>query len=342
MSPLLELTKARLRETWREPAILFWVFGFPVLLAIALGIAFRNQPPQVPTVAIVNVPAEHPVAAALLDSDQVDAIVTTPEQARQRLARTRVDIVLDPSGETLVYRYDAQRAESRVARLVVDRAAQIALGRVDPRDTADETIVEPGRRYIDFLVPGLIDMNLMSSSLWGIGYGVVLARKRRLMKRLAASPMRRSHFLAAYLLSRLVFLSTEVIALVAAGWLLFDVAVQGSLLAVGLVSLVGASSFGGIALLVGARIENTEVASGWMNFIQMPMWLLSGAFFSYERFPEFLHPFIRLLPLTPLIQALRDVFNHGAGLVDVLPSVGILGAWTMVTSALALRLFRWQ
>jgi ABC-2 type transport system permease protein len=341
MSPLMELTKARLRETWREPAIMFWVFGFPILLAIALGIAFRDQDPEPARAAVIAAPGD-PVVAALATSADLVVAQVEPAEAMDQLARAKVDLVLDLTVEPLRYTYDAKRAESRFARLVVDRAVQRALGRQDARATEDRGIEERGRRYIDFLVPGLIGLNLMGSSLWGVGYAIVVARKRRLMKRLAASPMRRIHLLLSYLLSRLVFLVAEVIALVVAGWLIFDVAVQGSLLALGLVTMMGATAFGGLALLVGARIENTEVANGWMNFIQMPMLLLSGTFFSYERFPAVLHPVIELLPLTPLIGALRAIFNEGAGVLDVAPALGALGLWAALSSLLALRLFRWQ
>lgn len=341
MSPLWELTKARLRETLREPGIVFWVFGFPILLAIGLGIAFRNQAPE-PVRAAVVADAGDPVLAALEADEDLVIVHASEAEALARLARAKVDIALDLTKDPLVYHFDDKRTESRYARLALDRAVQVALGREDARATTDEGIEERGRRYIDFLVPGLIGLNLMGSSLWGVGYAIVVARKRRLMKRLAASPMRRSHFLLSYLLSRLVFLVIEVVALVLAGWAIFDVSVQGSFLALGLVTLAGATAFGGLALLIGARIENTEVASGWMNFIQMPMWLLSGAFFSYERFPEVLHPVIQVLPLTPLISALRAVFNEGAGVLEVAPAAALLAAWAALSSAIALRLFRWQ
>jgi ABC-2 type transport system permease protein len=199
-----------------------------------------------------------------------------------------------------------------------------------------------GSRYIDFLIPGLIGLNVMGSSMWGIGYAVVLARRRRLLKRLAATPMRRSHYLFSYMFSRILFLVAEVALLVAFGWLAFGVAVRGSILAVTFVALLGSLSFMGLALLVAARPESTEVASGWMNAAMLPMWLLSGSFFSYERFPAAVQPFLKALPLTAFNDALRAVMNDGAALWQTWPSLAVLAAWGAATFWLALKLFRWQ
>jgi ABC-type multidrug transport system permease subunit len=182
----------------------------------------------------------------------------------------------------------------------------------------------------------------MGSAMWGTGYSVVLARRNRLLKRLAATPMRRTHYLLSFMVSRTLFLVPEVAALLAFGWIVFGVAIHGSVLGVGLVSLLGALAFMGLALLVAARTDSTEVASGWMNAIQMPMWLLGGAFFSYERFPEVVHPAIRLLPLTAFNDALRALMNDGAPLWAIWPELGVLTVWGAVSFALALRVFRWR
>ena len=234
------------------------------------------------------------------------------------------------------------RPASRTARLAVDAALQGGLGRVDVADVEEQTVIEQGGRYIDFLIPGLIGLNIMGSSMWGIGYAVVLARRRKLIKRLAATPMRRSHYMLSYIFSRVVFLLAEVAALVAFGWLVFGVAVHGSLLWLGFISLLGGISFTGMALLVAARTDSTEVASGLMNAFMLPMWLLSGAFFSYERFPEVVHPVIQALPLTALNDAMRAVMNEGAPVLSTLPQVGVLAAWGALGFLLALRLFRWH
>ena len=188
----------------------------------------------------------------------------------------------------------------------------------------DKKTTTPGSRYIDFLIPGLIGMNLMGSGMWGVGFAVVLARTRRLLKRLAATPMRRSHYLLGFMLSRMIFLVPEVAVLVAFGWLVFKVKVYGSLPDLVVVSAFGSMTFAGLGMLVASRAKTIEAASGWMNFIMMPMYILSGAFFSYERFPAFAIPIIRALPLTALNDALRAVMNDGKPLYAIWLELAVL------------------
>jgi ABC-type multidrug transport system permease subunit len=206
----------------------------------------------------------------------------------------------------------------------------------------EEKITEPGARYVDFLVPGLIGMNLMGSGLWGLGFRVVLARSRKLLKRFAATPMRRSHYLLSFMLSRLVFLALEVLAVIVFAWLVFGFTVRGSWLSVALITVLGGFTFSGIGLLVAARPTTIEGVSGLMNFIMLPMWLLSGTFFSSERFPQILQPLIQALPLTALNNVLRALMNEGASLSSNWIPIAILLAWCFVSFVVALRIFRWQ
>jgi ABC-2 type transport system permease protein len=345
-SPLAQLTLARLREFLREPGTVFWVFGFPILMVVALGLAFRNGPAQLPHVAIVE-PMPEWVHQSLSASEF--ALETLSADGVERcLAKTRCDLVVTSKSPTpasasdLVLHFDPQRPEANVAKLAVDRA--FTRNRFpDAKLSFGEAPVEArGRRYVDFLLPGMIGLNLMGSSMWGIGYSIVVARKRNLLRRYAASPMRRSHFLGAYALSRLVFLVLELSALLVFGGLAFDVQVQGSVLAFIFLSLLGSISFAGISLLIGARIASIEVANGWLNFIMLPMWLLSGSFFSYERFPEVVHPILQALPLTALNDALRAVTNEAAPLYTLWPQMAVLSAWGLVCFVLSIRWFRWQ
>jgi ABC-2 type transport system permease protein len=341
LHPLLELTKVRLREFYREPGMIFWVFGFPVLMAIGLGMAFRSQPPEKPSIALLA-PAEHPLARALLQSERVASTLETEPSALRGLARTRYALVLDLRGAQPVYRYDPMLREARLARAYADAELERAAGRRDLLTPRDEPQSLPGTRYIDFLLPGLIALNLMGSSLWGVGYSLVVARKRKLLRRFAVTAMRRSDYLLSYFLSRLVFLALELGVLVAFGALAFGTFVQGSYASLVLLALLGAGAFAGLGLLVGARVDNTEVAQGWMNFIQLPMWVLSGAYFSNERFPEWLQPIIHLLPLTALVDALRRVYNEAASLDQLLLPIAVLAAWALGSFTLAARTFRWQ
>ncbi len=339
--PLVELTRARIVEFLREPEAVFWVFVFPVLLALALGIAFRTKPIDRPQVAVVG------LDAATLAALQHDATLAVQEldaaAAEAALRKGRVDVVVAAAGpDSVIYRYDATREEGLTARLAADGAVQRARGRQDVVATHDETHRRAGARYIDFLIPGLVGLNLMGSGMWGIGFTVVTARTRKLLKRFAATPMRRSHYLASFVFSRLLFLGLEVAAVIGFGRLIFDVKVHGSVIALALVSLLGAMTFAGLGLLVAARPRTVEAVSGWMNLVMLPMWLLSGTFFSYERFPAAVLPAIRALPLTALNDALRAVQNDGAALWATWPQLVILAVWCLISFLVAVRIFRWQ
>jgi ABC-2 type transport system permease protein len=251
--------------------------------------------------------------------------------------------VLVSADGSFQYRLDRSRAESRLARTAVHEALQRAAGRTDPVPTlADEEMLEPGSRYIDFLVPGLVGMGLMGGGLWGVGFAIVDMRIRKLLKRFVATPMRRSDFLLGIMISRLVFMIPEVVVILIFARLFFGVVVAGSFGAVLVLILVGAFTFAGLGLLVACRAKTLEAASGLMNLTMLPMWLLSGIFFSPDRFPQAVQPLIRLVPLTPLIEGLRAVMLEGASLASQSLNIGILLAWGAVTFALGIKLFRWN
>ncbi len=343
LSPQLELLKGRLRELYREPGIVFWVFGFPILMAVGLGIAFREKPPAPPVVAIVETSEDQSeLAHALRSSDRIEASTYEKASAERALSRARVDVIAELTKQGVRYHLDPMQEKAALAKNVTNDVLQTAAGRKDPLPTSEFVSEEKGSRYIDFLIPGLIGLNLMGSSMWSIGYNLVVARKRKLLRRYAVTPMRRSQFLLAYFYTRLLFLSVELGLLVTFAALMFGTVVQGSYLALIVMAALGAGSFAGISLLIGARLENTETASGWMNVVQLPMWVLSGAFFSYERFPEFLHLPIEALPLTALVNALRAIYNDGASLLELGPQLLVLGGWGLAGFFAALRSFRWQ
>ncbi|HWP44866.1 MAG TPA: ABC transporter permease [Blastocatellia bacterium] len=354
LHPLVELTLARVREFLREPEAVFWVFVFPVLLACVLGIAFRNTAPEQTRVGVVRSAGNEVAASEIVEklsaSSEVLPFAYAPEAAAQALRTGKVDIVVRArstghAGEgmpALDYRYDPTRPESRAARLVVDDVLQRAFGRSDVAQVREEKVVEPGARYIDFLIPGLVGLNLMGSGMWGLGFAVVQARTRKLLKRLAATPMKRSHYLLSFMLSRLAFLVLEVAAVVVFAWLVFAVKVHGSLAGLAVISLVGAMTFAGIGLLVASRPKTIEGVSGLMNLVMLPMWLLSGTFFSAARFPDLLQPFIKALPLTALNDSLRAVMNEGAPVLASWPEMSVLVAWGLVSFLVALKIFRWQ
>jgi len=340
-SPFTELTLARLRELGREPEAVFWVFIFPILLAGILGLAFRSRPPEALPVAVVAGPHGDVRLAALSAQAELKPHLLGEAEARQALARGQVVLVVS-ADDPPVYAYDPTQPESRAARLAVDAALQRAAGRADAFTPGHAELTEPGTRYVDFLVPGLLGMNLMGTGMWGIGFSLVVARQGNLLKRLVASPARRSHILGAQLFSRLIFLVPEAGALLLFAWLVLGVPVRGSLLLLTGVSLLGAVAFCGLGLLTAARPRTIEGASGIMNLVMVPMWIFSGIFFSTERFPAAMQPFVQALPLTALNNALRGVMLEGAGLAPLLPELALLAAWGAISFVVALKVFRWQ
>jgi len=337
--PLVQLTLVRFLEFLREPEALFWVFIFPILLAAGLGIAFRNRPADV-----LKIAATTPQLAQSLRQDKLLDVVELPTAAGEEALRAgKVALLAEPGpGGGVVYRYDDTNPEGRSARLLADRAVERAAGRVDPVPFTDRFIREPGSRYIDFLIPGLLGMNLMGSAIWGMGFAIVDARRKNLMKRLVATPMPRQYYLLSFVLSRLLLLVVEVGVVLGFGAVVFGVPVRGSLAGLALLCVLGSLSFGALGLLIASRAGTIEAASGLMNTVMMPMWILSGVFFSAQRFPDFVQPVIKALPLTAIIDALRMNMLQGAGLAQLTPEMGVLAGWLVVCFSLAMKFFRWR
>ncbi|MEP6692316.1 MAG: ABC transporter permease [Gemmatimonadaceae bacterium] len=343
-SALAQLTLVRFREFYREPEAVFWVFIFPILLAAGLGIAFKNRPPEVTKVAVLSTATG---AAAVRDAIAHDSSLAPQmldDSAAARALRVgTVALVVAPLGASAVeYRYDAARPEGRSARTLADIAIQRAAGRADPVVATERHISEPGSRYIDFVIPGLLGMNLMGSGIWGIGFAIVDARKKKLLKRLVATPMSRASYLTSFLMLRLSLLVVEVVTLLGFAVLAFGVPMRGSAWQLGLICLASSLSFGSLGLLIASRVKTMEAASGLTNLVMLPMWIMSGVFFSAAKFPDAVQPFVQALPLTAVINALRANMLQGAGLADVATSLLIIGAWFFVAFTLALKLFRWR
>jgi ABC-type multidrug transport system permease subunit len=347
--PLVQLILSRLRAFYREPGAVFWVYGFPLLMVVALGIAFRASPVERVTVDVQSGPHAEKVRNALRHQASARNLtfavqINDEPTSRRRLRTGKSDltVMVAPDG-SFQYRLDRSRAESRLARTAVQEALQQAAGRTDPVPTLpDQEMNEPGSRYIDFLVPGLVGMGLMGGGMWGVGFAIVDMRIRKLLKRFVATPMRRSDFLLGIMISRLVFMIPEVLVILLFARLFFGVVVSGGFGAVLVLILVGAFTFAGVGLLVASRARTLEAASGLMNLTMLPMWLLSGIFFSPDRFPQAVQPLIRLVPLTPLIDGLRAVMLEGASLASQGMNIVILLVWGAVTFGLGIRLFRWN
>jgi len=339
------LLVARLREMQREPEIAFWVFAFPILLALGLGIAFRNKPADVTSIAIIAGPQAQDTLAMIQRSPMKSSIRASVAEAPQAATGFRLgkfDLVVEPIiGGGFQYRYDPVRPESVLAHIEVDDALQVASGRKNPIATTTVTASEPGSRYIDFLIPGLLGMNVMNAAMWGIGFGLVDMRQRKLLKRFVGTPMRRSDFLLALASSRLILMVVEVGILLIFGVIAFHMRVLGSWFTIVLVGAIGALSFGGLGLLTASRAQKIESISGLINVVMMPMWIFSGVFFSYERFPAMIQPFIKALPLTALNDALRATILEGASMASQSGRLLVLALWGGISFLLALKWFRW-
>jgi ABC-type multidrug transport system permease subunit len=339
--PLFQLMLSRLREFYREPEALFWTYGFPVLLTLGLGLAFRNRPPEQVEVGIEAAPATAEIRATL-EADDSFLVRTGDADETARMLRTgKVAILVRPTADGYEYRFDPTRPEAALARAKLDDALQRAAGRADAVPAGEVHVSEPGARYIDFLVPGLIGMNLMGGGLWGVGFVTVDMRIRKLLKRLIATPMRKRDFLLATVGGRMLFTLPEMAVLLLAAWLMFNVTMVGSLSATIVIILIGAMSFAGLGLLIACRASKIETVSGLMNVVMLPMWILSGTFFSSERFPDAMQPFVQALPLTQLNNALRGVMLEGESLASQAMPLLILTAWGGGSFVLGLRWFRW-
>lgn len=344
---LRELVLVRFKEYYREPEAIFWSFVFPIILAIGLGIAFRDRPPEAVPVGLVT------NAAASVSSDSLAAHlqrgggmtvtrVASEDGGRELLRTGRVALLVVPNDSAVTYVLDATRPEARLARLLADDRLQRGAGRADPVAIGERQVREPGSRYIDFLIPGLLGMNIMGGGMWGIGFSIVDARRKHLLKRLVATPMSRLEYLLSFVLSRLVFLVLEMAVVLGFAMLAFDVPVRGSIVQLGAIALVASLSFAALALLVVSRARTIEAASGLMNVAMLPQWVLSGVFFSSANFPDAAQPLIRALPLTATIDAFRATMLQGADLAAVTPQLLVLTAWMIVSLALAVRMFRWR
>jgi ABC-2 type transport system permease protein len=337
-SSLYQLTMIRFRLILREPEAIFWIFLFPILLAVGLGIAFRNRPPDVLPVAATTPQLTHALA-----SDKGLTASTIDEAAgTHALATGKILILAIQKPDGVAYKFDNTNPDARTARMLADRAIQVAAGEREPTRTENDLVHEKGSRYIDFVVPGLLGMNLMGSAMWSLGFAIVEARQKKLLKRMVASPMPRWQYLASFLLSRLAMLVIEVIVFLGFSALVFGVPFRGSLWQLGILCILTSLAFSALGLLVSSRARTMEAASGWMNLVMLPMWIVSGVFFSASRFPAVVQPVVQALPLTAAIDAMRGNMLQGTNLGQSATQVGILIAWFVVPFAVSLRIFRWR
>ena len=336
--PIVQLTLVRAREFLREPEAIFWAVAFPVMLSVGLGLAFRGKPE-----AVLKIGAATSVADALRQEHGLDVTAMDETAGREALRTGRIALMVDRTADgSIAFRYDDTNPEGRSARALADRVLQRAAGRVDPVHTTDDLTREPGARYIDFLIPGLVGIGIMSNAVWGLGFSLVDTRRRKLTKRLMATPMSRVHYLGSYLIWRLMLFPVEVVLPIAFGAIAFGVPIRGSWVTIAILCLLASMMFSAIGILVGSRARTIEGVSGLMNLIIMPMWVVSGVFFSAQRFPDVVQPIIKVLPLTLLLDSLRAVQLQGVSITAVWFEIAVMTFWLVTAFTAALKLFRWK
>lgn len=340
MRTFLELCRMRLVLLFRQPEVVFWAFVFPILLTMVLGLAFRSRTLAASPVAVLEGPGASELVARLAPEADLAPRTVEGRAELQRLLRSgAVDVALEPAadGGRPAVRFDERRSESELARLRVEQAL------TRPAEALERLPDEEGApRFVDWFVPGLLALSIMSTSVWAVGFSFVEARQKRLIKRFLVTPMPRSSYLLSVVAARLVLLVVEVALLVAFATLVLGVPFRGSPLAFALFAFVGALSFAGIGILLGSRSRTPEGAAGLINLAMMPMGLAGGIFFSYERFAEALQPVVRALPLTAFADGLRAIQIEGRGLGSLLPELANLSLWGILAFGLGLAIFRWK
>lgn len=354
MRQLRLLISVELKEYLREPGIIFWAILFPILLALGLGLAFSGEGVQERQIAVVS-----GEGSRLPDSiSGIDLTRSTWNQkvgnekigftsytftkiswdnAVLQLKQGKTSMIIEASADGLQYHFDPANPDARVSYLQLSDYFSGS----EP-DGKEVTILEQaGTRYIDFLVPGLLAMGIMMSCMWGISYSNVDRRNKKLLRRMVATPMKKYNYVAAQLTARIIMSAMEAILLVLVTYWIFEISITGSITALILLFLAGNMAFTGLAILIASRTANTQIANALINLVVMPMMILSGIYFSYHNFPDFMITVIQVLPLTVLADSVRSVFIEGAGLAETLPHIGALAAFGFVLFVIGIRVYKW-
>jgi ABC-2 type transport system permease protein len=371
---LWQLITALFREIIREPGVLFWGILFPILMSLGLGLAFTKKADVIRKVAIINNreisenSAENSVVGDFLQKNCEknpsaesnswnwkyvikDAKLGNSifmfynmkwDEAMKFLKRGTINVLLVDLKDSLEYHFDPMNSDAELTYLKLSNI--VGKGEVISAKAISEIkpLTVTGTRYIDFLVPGLITMGVMMSSMWGISYGIIEKRSKKLLRRLVATPMKKSHFLIALITVRILMNFIESSVLLIFALFAFKMSIQGSISALILTYLAGNIAFAGIAVFASSHTSNTEVGNGLINFVVFPMMVLSGIFFSYQNFPDWSLPVIKNLPLTMLTDGVRSIINEGAGYHEVaLPILILLSVGVLFFTA-GLKIFKWH
>lgn len=342
---LFQLILTNFRVFFREPAIIFWALFFPIVMAWVLGIAFSKKGESVRTVYVTGQSVPEKLTGEKVfgensgNPSRIRFKNTGEEEAGTAIKQGVIAIYIEVVGDSLIYHFDPINPDAQLTHLILESG----LNGIPNRES--KTSIEPlkakGMRYIDFLVPGLIALGIMNSCIWGIGWSLIETRMKKLLRRMVATPMKKSLFLSAYMINRIILGGFETLLLLLFTWLYFGTEITGNVAAFVTVFLAGILAFSGIAILIASRTAKTEIANGLVNLITLPMMILSGIFFNYHNFPDWAIPVIQALPLTLLADSIRAIFIEAAGFTEILKPVAILSATGVVTFGVGLRMFKW-
>ena len=374
LNQLWQLILALFREIIREPGVLFWGILFPILMSVGLGLAFTKKTDVIRKVAVIN-SSERSIT--LSDINVIEDFLlksceknNSPDKkawqwkykkkdeklgnsiflfynmewddAMKFLKRGTINLLITGQNNSVEYHFDPMNSDAELTFLKL--SSIIGKGEIISAKSNSEIkpLTVTGTRYIDFLVPGLIGMGVMMSSMWGISYGIIEKRSKKLLRRLVATPMRKSHFLIALITVRITMNFIESSVLLIFSLIAFKMTIQGDISALILTFLAGNIAFAGIAVFASSHTSNTEVGNGIINFVVFPMMILSGIFFSYQNFPDWSLPVIRNLPLTMLTDGIRSIFNEGAGYHELALPIFIMTAVGVAFFSVGLKIFKWH
>lgn len=331
----MALFKARNREFLRDRGTLAWNFLFPFMVIFGFALIYQGAERELFKVGVISSGNGASSAESFLETEFIK-FIPVPEKALglEKVRRHQLDMVLEEANPP---RYWIN--ESNEKGYVVERMLWGAGG----GGGYDKAVLK-GReiRYIDWLLPGVLAMNMMFSCLFGVGYVIVRYRKGGILRRLKAAPISAFQFLSAQVASRLILVTFVTFVLFVGSDVILDFYVVGSLFTLGLVFVVGAICLISLGLLISARTNSQELAGGLLNLATWPMMFLSGVWFSLEGANPWVVGFAKLLPLSHMIDAARTVMVDGAGLVDIMPQLVILGGMSLVFLLLGSALFRWE
>jgi ABC-2 type transport system permease protein len=366
-NPMIQLILIHFREFVREPGIIFWSVIFPIAMAWVLGIAFSKQSELIQQIVLIeNIRDPYPPFREFLnDAKQITKeihgenlscfektmisdklgktsyrfISTDWDHGILLLKRGQVNLILKEYPDSLQYFFDPLNPSAKTNFILL--SSSINNEKLVYETATISPLTQKGNRYIDFLIPGLLALGAMNSLLWGISYALIEMRSKKLMRRMVATPMKKSEFLISFFVARLSIAIIEALILCTFAYFYFRISLQGSFLALATIFLAGNIAFSGLAILISSRTANSRIGTGLINMVTMPMMILSGIFFSYYNFPDFAIPIIQKMPLTMMADSMRAVFIEGAGIKQIAVNSSVLTALGTCCFLIGLKIYKW-